>query len=1059
MIARPPAPPRKTGLALTMTSLSLSSGLRVVVVQDPHATEVAVTMRYQVGGVDDPPEHPGMAHLVEHLMFQQVLGAESLFARLERVTTEFNAFTTYDATTYLSRAATSHLDELLSTEAVRVGFRCQTITDAAFEREREVVANEIAQHGESEEIIADLQAGAYPPNHPYAHPLGGSVDAVRAITREQACAFADAHYAPGNAVLVVSGNLTVAQVEGSLKKFLGRVAGRAATPPVLVRAVPEGGRTGEIQLPIDDEAVLIAWPLPDEPAIRIRVAAVAPYVATAIDGAVKGRVVRIALGDTRAPMSGVVVFPAKGESVDDVLKAADRAIAGVASELEYTGIIEYGQLVFDRLQQSAIYRLFSSFEPSIGTDTRDGRIAAYVLAGDDADAALSAEFTGLREMTRTTAISIVRDELAFDSATVIRLHPDGKKRGRPAELEVSIHDLGRRRDLPDPAAAHQPAPAVELPAVDAIRTRRLPNGLKVVLLPLTSVPLVDARLVFDAGTGDEPADRRGVAVAAGRGLTWDYHYLNDLLLFAGAGGSGRVDVTRDDTAFIAEGLDMHLDLLLAGLRRWVREGHYTASSIGDALRQEAKSIEDDGPLTDAWRGALYGRNHPYAGAGLPRHAGSGLSIDEAAEFRAQHYAPDNATLVIAGRFDAALADQWIDYLFADWTGHAVPRASPAATLEPVSIAAAEDTSRVGVSIVLPVDPARRAANLVAAEMLADIADDVRHQLGATYGLRTGLDASRLASHLYVSGSIDAPRTRDAVQLLRDRLANLRGDADAAARAFVVARARVLTHAVSIAGSAGALADRTEYDRGPLLQVATDVQKLRIDDMTATLAELDLARAAVVMRGPKAEIDRAYDALGRTPTYVAAKHVEPPVVEAVHAPDHDPDLHLSDIEEAITQHEPPHNAFAVTSGFAIGTMNSGGVTGAAVAAEVGRTLHHSTIGFRASMAYLSGTFDTGGQYLEIPHPISAIPISLAVVLRTSTANRLWGGIFAGIDVTHVSTPDMPAMAGWTAAFGIGLEAGFDAWVHDGHRVGLYAAFNTEFPDGALLAFTLGLAYRR
>src|SRR5690606_31673783 len=63
----PPAPPRTSTLGLTIESLTLANGQRVVLVDDPHAVDVQVTVRYQVGAVDDGP-HPGMAHFVEHLI-------------------------------------------------------------------------------------------------------------------------------------------------------------------------------------------------------------------------------------------------------------------------------------------------------------------------------------------------------------------------------------------------------------------------------------------------------------------------------------------------------------------------------------------------------------------------------------------------------------------------------------------------------------------------------------------------------------------------------------------------------------------------------------------------------------------------------------------------------------------------------------------------------------------------------------------------------------------------------------------------------------------------------
>src|SRR5262249_36513872 len=150
---------------------------------------------------------------------------------------------------------------------------------------------------------------------------------------------------------------------------------------------------------------------------------------------------------------------------------------------------------------------------------------------------------------------------------------------------------------------------------------------------------------------------------------WDARYLNDLLMFIAAGGTDSVEVETDTTTFSARGLDMHLDLLLAGLRRWVRDGVYegTAARILEPLaRVQRRGLTAD--INQACRLAEYGSGHPYVSAGIARDASPALRLGDAQVFRDAQYVPGNATLVIAGHFDAALADQWIDYLFGDWQG-------------------------------------------------------------------------------------------------------------------------------------------------------------------------------------------------------------------------------------------------------------------------------------------------------------------------------------------------------------------------------------------------------
>ena len=55
-----------------------------------------------------------MAHLVEHLTFDQSVDSQLLTTRLANVASYFNAETTLDATTFISRARPAHLDDLLA---------------------------------------------------------------------------------------------------------------------------------------------------------------------------------------------------------------------------------------------------------------------------------------------------------------------------------------------------------------------------------------------------------------------------------------------------------------------------------------------------------------------------------------------------------------------------------------------------------------------------------------------------------------------------------------------------------------------------------------------------------------------------------------------------------------------------------------------------------------------------------------------------------------------------------------------------------------------------------
>jgi hypothetical protein len=246
-----------------------------------------------------------------------------------------------------------------------------------------------------------------------------------------------------------------------------------------------GARRSEIPAAIDDDALIVAWPLPDDPQLRAKVRAIAAATASSVDGNVKGQVALRELGDGRATMIAVIIAPSTEETLQDAQRGAELGIDQVPDAFRATGLAELGELAFAEVQQGAIYNLFANLEE--GSD-RDTRLATYALAGLDPMTALGAEIQGLRTMTRDQAAEIARDNLRFDRATVLVLKQSaGKKRGHEVKLAAPIHDMGQRREPPDPADARHPlAASVTTSGFEGMTTRELPNGLDVVLLPLTS---------------------------------------------------------------------------------------------------------------------------------------------------------------------------------------------------------------------------------------------------------------------------------------------------------------------------------------------------------------------------------------------------------------------------------------------------------------------------------------------------------------------------------------------------------------------------------------------
>jgi zinc protease len=199
-------------LHIASTTRVLGNGMRVVAHEDRSAPLVAVHLMYRAGSRDELPGRTGLAHLLEHLMFEGSMNAPKgdFDDLLERVGGTNNGSTWLDRTNYYE-IVPSHAVELpLWLERDRMGFFLPTLTAETLELQRGVVINERRQAYENRPYgLADerLHQMLFPAGHPYSWPTIGYTPDLEAITLEDARAFYSTYYTPGNAVLVIAGDI------------------------------------------------------------------------------------------------------------------------------------------------------------------------------------------------------------------------------------------------------------------------------------------------------------------------------------------------------------------------------------------------------------------------------------------------------------------------------------------------------------------------------------------------------------------------------------------------------------------------------------------------------------------------------------------------------------------------------------------------------------------------------------------------------------------------------------------------------------------------------------
>ena len=210
---------------------TLDNGLLIAVVEDHRAPVVTQMLYYKAGSADEQNGKTGVAHFLEHMMFQGTSttpGAE-FRSTISRFGGRENAFTSSDVTVYHQTVGKEALELVLRLEADRM--HNLTITQKEFDSEKEVIKEERRNRYENEpagQFGEQMQAAQFL-NHPYGQPTIGWMHEIDATTRDEALAWYKKWYVPNNAILVIAGDTTLEEVVPLARKYYGAIP-RGADP-------------------------------------------------------------------------------------------------------------------------------------------------------------------------------------------------------------------------------------------------------------------------------------------------------------------------------------------------------------------------------------------------------------------------------------------------------------------------------------------------------------------------------------------------------------------------------------------------------------------------------------------------------------------------------------------------------------------------------------------------------------------------------------------------------------------------------------------------------------
>lgn len=215
-----------------VTAFTLDNGMEVVVVEDHRAPVVQHMVWYRAGSADEPPGQSGVAHFLEHLLFKgtDTMAPGELSATVAANGGRDNAFTSYDYTAYFQRIASDRLELMMKMESDRmVNIR---LSEEEIATEREVILEERNQRTDNDPraLFREQLRAAQFLNHRYGQPVIGWRHEMETLDREDALSFYKTYYAPNNAILVVSGDVTPEEVRSLAEKYYGAIPANPDLP-------------------------------------------------------------------------------------------------------------------------------------------------------------------------------------------------------------------------------------------------------------------------------------------------------------------------------------------------------------------------------------------------------------------------------------------------------------------------------------------------------------------------------------------------------------------------------------------------------------------------------------------------------------------------------------------------------------------------------------------------------------------------------------------------------------------------------------------------------------
>ena len=364
---------------------TLDNGLRVLVHEDKSTPMAVVNVLYDVGARDEMADKTGFAHLFEHLMFGGSINIPIYDEPLQLAGGENNAYTTNDLTNYYCQLPAENIETAFWLESDRM--ISLAFSKKSLEVQRKVVCEEFKEHYINKpygDVWHKLRELVYT-THPYRWmTIGKELEHIENATLADVKAFFNKHYTPSNAILVVAGNIEVAQVKALAEKWFGPIpAGNKYERDLPAEPKQTAPRFLEVKADVPLDALYKCWHIYPRTDDRYYIA---DLISDILSGGASSRLFQSLVKEKQLFSS--IDCSHLGSTDAGIMVIDGRLVKGVDIKLAEAAVMEeLAKLQKDGISNAELEKVKNKTESAMafedmGVMNRAASIAMYELLGD-----------------------------------------------------------------------------------------------------------------------------------------------------------------------------------------------------------------------------------------------------------------------------------------------------------------------------------------------------------------------------------------------------------------------------------------------------------------------------------------------------------------------------------------------------------------------------------------------------------------------------------------------------------------------------------------------------